>query len=117
MKALRRRALFALAAVTIAFTIPFVTLLAADVYLHRKYEKSAGFNICGYRGPVAPRKKAGEYRVVVHYYSPNRNLLGGETHVNVVVTRFAGTPQEVTERHTVILKKPNEQAEVCRVKF
>src|SRR2546428_13120524 len=65
MRSLKRRVLFALAAVTIAFTIPFVTLLAADVYLHRKYEKSAGFNIWGYRGPVAPRKKAGEYRVVV----------------------------------------------------
>jgi hypothetical protein len=65
MRSLKRRVLFALAAVTIAFTIPFVTLLAADVHLHRKYEKSAGFNIWGYRGPVAPRKKAGEYRVVV----------------------------------------------------
>ncbi len=59
----------------------------------------------------------GEYRIMAHYYSPNRNLLGGETHVNVVVTRFAGTPQEIVERHTVILKKHDEQAEVCRVKY
>jgi hypothetical protein len=59
----------------------------------------------------------GEYRVIVHYFSPNPNLLGGETHVNVVVTRHAGTPQETTERHTVILKKKNEQVEVRRVKF
>jgi hypothetical protein len=59
----------------------------------------------------------GEYRVVVHNYRPNPNLLGGETHVNVVVMRYAGTPRETLERHTVILKKHNEQAEVCRVKF
>ena len=45
----------------------------------------------------------------------NPNLLGGETHVNVVVTRHAGTPQETTERHTVILKKKDEAVEVCRV--
>jgi hypothetical protein len=64
-------------------------------------------------------KKAlpGEYRVIVHNFRPNPNLLGGETHVNVVVTRRAGTPQETSERHTVILKRQNEQAEVCRVKF
>jgi hypothetical protein len=59
----------------------------------------------------------GEYRVIVHYFAPNPNLLGGETHVNVAVTRWAGTPQEAVERHTVILKKHNQEAEVCRVKF
>jgi tetratricopeptide (TPR) repeat protein len=63
------------------------------------------------------RAQAGAYKVLVHYFSPNRNLLGGETHVHVNVTRFAGTPQETTERHTVILKKHNEAVEVCNVKF
>jgi hypothetical protein len=64
-------------------------------------------------------KKAlkGTYRVVVHYFAINPNLLAGETHVNVVVTRFAGTPQEVTERRTFTLKKHNEEVEVCRVEF
>jgi hypothetical protein len=57
----------------------------------------------------------GTYRVMVHYYRANPNLLAGETHVNVVVTRHAGTPQETTERHTVILKKAGEAVEVCRV--
>jgi hypothetical protein len=57
----------------------------------------------------------GTYRVMVHYYAANPNLLAGETHVNVVVTRHAGTPQETTERHTVILKKQGEAVEVCRV--
>ncbi len=60
---------------------------------------------------------AGEFKVLVHYYSANRNLLGGETHVNVVVTRNAGRPNEAVERHTVILKKQDEAVEVCRVKF
>lgn len=59
----------------------------------------------------------GTYSVLVHYYAANRNLLGGETHVNVVITRFAGTPQETTERHTVILKHQNEQVEVAKIAF
>lgn len=59
----------------------------------------------------------GVYTVIVHYFRANPNLLGGETHVNVTVTRFAGTPQEKTERHTVILKKHDEQVEVCKIKF
>ena len=59
----------------------------------------------------------GVYTVLVHYYRANPNLLGGETHVNVTVTRYAGSPQEVTERHTVLLKRANEQVEVCKVKF
>ena len=59
----------------------------------------------------------GKYRILVHYYSNNANLLAGETHVNVVVTRFAGSPQEVTERHTVVLRKKGEEVEVCEVDF
>jgi hypothetical protein len=59
----------------------------------------------------------GKYRVLVHYFSANPNLLAGETHVNVVVTRYAGTPREVVERHTVILKKHGEAVEVCSVEF
>ncbi len=63
------------------------------------------------------KAQAGTYKVIVHYFQPNLNLLAGETHVHVNVTRFAGTPQETTQRHTVILKQPKEQAEVCTVKF
>jgi hypothetical protein len=63
------------------------------------------------------RARPGTYRILVHYFRPNPNLLGGETHVHVTVTRRAGTPQEATERHTVILKEHNEQAEVCSVQF
>jgi tetratricopeptide (TPR) repeat protein len=73
----------------------------------------------GYGPERYQMKKAapGEYRIVAHYYRGNPNLLGGETHLNVTVTRFAGTPQEVVERHTVILKKQGEEVEVCKVKF
>jgi tetratricopeptide (TPR) repeat protein len=58
----------------------------------------------------------GAYTIFVHYFRANPNLLAGETHVNVVVTRRAGTPEETSQRYTVILKKPNEEVEVCRVK-
>jgi hypothetical protein len=63
------------------------------------------------------KAQPGVYTVLVHYFGVNPNLLGGETHVSVTVTRFAGTPQERSERHTVILKKHNQQVEVCKVKF
>jgi tetratricopeptide (TPR) repeat protein len=71
-------------------------------------------------GPERYQVKAaqpGVYTVLVHYYRPNPNLLGGETHVNVSVARQAGTAQEQVERHTVILKKHNQQVEVCKIKF
>ncbi len=63
------------------------------------------------------KARSGEYRVLVHYFRPNQNLLSGESHVNVVITRFAGTAQEVSERHTIILKKQDEAIEVARIKF
>lgn len=63
------------------------------------------------------KAQPGVYTIFVHYFRPNPNLLGGETHVRATVTRFAGTPREATERHTVILKKHNQQVEVCKVKF
>jgi hypothetical protein len=65
----------------------------------------------------AAQARKGIYRVLVHYYRANQNLLAGETHVNVVVTRHAGTPQEVVQRHTVILKKNDEAVEVCQVAY
>ena len=54
----------------IAASTAIAALAAVDVWLHGKFERSAGFNIWGYRGPVAARKTADEYRVVV---------LGGST--------------------------------------
>jgi hypothetical protein len=63
------------------------------------------------------RAAKGVYQIIVHYFAMNPNLLAGETHVNVVVTRHAGTPRERSERHTVILKRRDEQVLVCKVKF
>jgi hypothetical protein len=65
---------------------------------------------------IAQARK-GVYVVKVHYFRANPNLLGGETHVSVVVTRYAGTPKETVERHTVILKQANEEVEVTRVEY
>jgi hypothetical protein len=63
------------------------------------------------------KARPGVYTVLVHYFRANPNLLAGETHVNVVVTRRAGTPEETVERHTVILKDQGQAVEVCKVKF
>jgi uncharacterized protein YfaP (DUF2135 family) len=77
-------------------------------------DQTQGYGPERYRIKKAPK---GEFRVLVHYFRPNANLLSGETHVNVVITRFAGGAQEVTERHTVILKKHDEAVEVARIKY
>jgi hypothetical protein len=61
----RRRLAFAAIAILAAGTVAFIALLGVDVYLHRKFERSAGFNIWGYRGPAVGRKSADEYRVVM----------------------------------------------------
>ena len=47
-------AILAFALVTVALTLIacLVVLLAADIYLHRKYERTASVNVWGYRGPV-----------------------------------------------------------------
>ena len=63
------------------------------------------------------KAQPGAYTVIVHYFNANPNLLAGETHVNVVIAKYAGTPQEVVERRTVILKKHGEEVEVGRIEF
>jgi lysophospholipase L1-like esterase len=69
--ALRIRHLaFAAAAITIAVVVTMAAVLGADLYLHKRAERSAGLNIWGYRGPVVGRKRPGEVRVAV---------LGGST--------------------------------------
>ena len=63
------------------------------------------------------KARSGEYAIKVHYYSGPRNPQIAETHVNVVVRRNAGTPQEVSQRYTVILRNRNDLVDVCRMKF
>src|SRR6478672_4314211 len=62
---LRKRIVFAAAAMLLAFGVPLAALLAADVYFHHRIERFAGVNVWGYRGPRVGRKHAGEHRLVV----------------------------------------------------
>ena len=77
MRSRLRRVAVVLAALAVCAIVAFAVLLAADVYAHGRFEKSGGFNVWGYRGPSAGRKKADEYRVVV---------LGGSTAYGYGVT-------------------------------
>ena len=61
----RRRIAFALAAMAGSTLAVFTTLLIVDIYLHGKYQTSAGFNVWGYRGPTVGRKGKTEYRIVM----------------------------------------------------
>jgi hypothetical protein len=63
------------------------------------------------------RARKGEYKVLVHYFRANPNLLGGETHVQVVLTRYAGTAREKVQRRTVILRREGDQVTVARLTF
>jgi hypothetical protein len=67
---IRKRIVFACLAIAFAAVGALGVLLAADVRLHHRLERSAGVNIWGYRGPTVPRKQSGEHRLVV---------LGGST--------------------------------------
>ncbi len=66
----RKKIVFALITVTISMAGMLVLLLAADLILHQRAERSAGLNRYGYRGPVVGAKQPGELRVV---------MLGGST--------------------------------------
>jgi hypothetical protein len=71
MAVLRRtRVVFALLAIGFSVLVSGAGLLAVDLYLHQRYERSAGLNVWGYRGPTAGRKQEGEERIV---------YLGGST--------------------------------------
>jgi len=58
------------AALALAAVVALAGLLVADIYTHTRFERSAGFNVWGYRGPSVGRKGPNEYRVIV---------LGGST--------------------------------------
>ncbi len=61
----RKRILFGLVAVALASVVAGGALLAVDIILHSRYEKSAGYNVWGYRGPSVGPKQAGEVRIVM----------------------------------------------------
>ena len=82
----RRWFVFAGAAVAISATLIGAVLLALDVYLHGRYQRSAGFNVWGYRGSVVGRKQPNEYRVVV---------LGGSAAYGYGVTSDEAIPAQL----------------------
>lgn len=61
----RKRILFGLAAAAIAAVTAGSALLAVDIFLHGRFEKSAGYNVWGYRGPVVGSKQANQFRIVM----------------------------------------------------
>jgi hypothetical protein len=65
MTSRRRWLVFASGAVALGVLVTVTMLLAVDVYLHGRYERSAGFNVWGYRGATVGRKKSDEYRLVM----------------------------------------------------
>jgi uncharacterized protein YfaP (DUF2135 family) len=65
----------------------------------------------------AEKAVEGEYRIAVNYFSANPNLLAGQTHVQVIITRHAGMPDEESVRRTVVLKNGTDTVEVGQVKF
>jgi hypothetical protein len=86
---LRRRVLFATVAFGIALLGAAISLLAVDIYLHSRFERSAGFNIWGYRGPAVGAKQPGEYRVV---------MLGGSSAYGYGVEWHQAIPAELGTR-------------------
>lgn len=90
----RRRLVFALGAVAMAVVVTTAALAAVDVFLHGRYEKSAGYNIWGYRGPAAPKKAPGELRIA---------MLGGSAAYGYGVTWDEAIPAQL-ER--ILLSRP-----------
>ncbi len=93
----RRRVLFAVAAAASAVVAAFAVLLAVDVYLHGRYEKSAGFNVWGYRGATVGKKRPGEYRIVV---------LGGSAAYGYGVTAEQAMPAVLEAKLRASLSSP-----------
>jgi hypothetical protein len=82
----RKLIVFALLAIVLAVGGSLLLLLGADLYLHHRAERSAGLNRWGYRGPVLPRKQAGEVRFV---------MLGGSTTFGYGVSWDEAIPAQV----------------------
>jgi hypothetical protein len=85
----RKKIVFALAAIAGSAAAVFAALLAVDVHLHTKYQRSAGFNVWGYRGPSAGRKAKSEYRAV---------MLGGSSAYGYGVTWAGAIPAQLEQR-------------------
>jgi lysophospholipase L1-like esterase len=85
----KRHAVLAAVSVLLSLLVTTAVLLAGDLYLHKRAERSAGLNRWGYRGPVAGRKQPGEVRVV---------MLGGSTVFGYGLYWYEAAPVAL-ERH------------------
>jgi hypothetical protein len=93
----KKKIVFALIAMTISFAGMILLLLAADLVLHARAEKSAGLNRYGYRGPVVGRKQPGELRVA---------MLGGSTVFGYGVAWNESIPAFLEEKLRARLNRP-----------
>ena len=66
----KRFVMFAVAAMLLSLTVCLLLIAGADLYLHRRAERSAGLNVWGYRGPRLGGKGPNEVRIA---------FLGGST--------------------------------------
>ena len=85
----RKFFLFAAAAALLSVVVMLAGLLALDLYIHHRAERSAGLNRWGYSGPVVGRKQPGETRVAV---------LGGSTTFGYGVTWDEAMPALLEQR-------------------
>lgn len=88
---------FAAAAMALSLTGTLLLLLAADLVLHARAEKSAGVNRYGYRGPVVGRKQPGELRIV---------MAGGSTVFGYGVSWTESIPYVLEERLRQRMSQP-----------
>jgi lysophospholipase L1-like esterase len=84
-----RHVVFAAAAIAITTVLTVAALLAADLYLHHRANRSAGVNVWGYRGPVASKKRPGDVRIAV---------LGGSTVFGYGVMWDESFPAQLEQR-------------------
>ena len=91
--------LFALMAVALATCAMIGTLVATELYLHKRYENLVGLNIRGYRGKIVGRKQPGEKRIVV---------LGGSTAFGYGTRSYEAFPFYLQQKLTQRRQKNNQ---------
>lgn len=87
----RKKLIFAFLAVALASGMTTAMLLAVDIYLHGRYERSAGYNVWGYRGPHVGSRRPGEIRMA---------MLGGSTAFGYGVSWEESIPAQLEQRLT-----------------
>ena len=92
----RKKLIFAIAAATIAMVVTTTGLLIVDIYLHGRFERSAGYNVWGYRGPRIDRKLPGEQRIA---------MLGGSTAYGYGVNWDEAIPAQLERELTTAGKR------------